>query len=82
MPIILEVNKNNSIVFPNDLVNSINIKPEDRFILEVESANTFVLKKIVKPDPLFDLLENPAHSDPEKIKKLDLSKLEEELWTN
>lgn len=36
--------------------------------------------KIRLRDPLIDLIENPAHIDPEIIKEISLEALEEDLW--
>ena len=37
--------------------------------------------KKIESEPLSnDLLKNPAHINPKKIKKIDLEQIEEELW--
>lgn len=85
MPIV-KIDKKWRIVLPKGLRKSINLKPNQHLRLRGEK-NSIVMtsmkqpEKIGKNDPLWnDIFENPAHADPKKIKKLDLEKLEEEMW--
>jgi len=71
--------------FPRTLVDSLNIRPRDRFNVVIKD-NEIVLEKVkkekkVEKDSLVEMLESPAHVDIVRIKELNLNALEEELWT-
>lgn len=86
--VIVKIDKKWRIVLPKSLRKNIKLKPNQHFRLSVEK-NSFVIKPIklgknnVSKDPfLNDIINNPAHVDSKKIKRLPLKKLEDELWSS
>ncbi len=71
--------------FSKELIDIFKIKPKDRFQIKIENKNKIVLEKVNKikkgKDPLIDILDSPAHVNIDKIKQINLSAIEEELWT-
>jgi hypothetical protein len=73
---IVEVDKEYKIPL-KQVSDSLNIKPTDLFMLRIETKEKIILEKVKKKDSLIEIIENPAHIDRER---LDLKKLEEEMW--
>lgn len=63
----------------NKFKDRLKIKPLDSLRIQIARRKLIIEKAEVR-DPLIEVLENPAHVDKEKL-KLDLKKLEEEMWT-
>ena len=85
MPVVI-IDKKWRIVLPKQVRKSVRLKQSQRLRLKVEK-DSIVLKKLSEgkgrneKDPLWDdLFNNPLHVDPKKLKKIDLKKIEEEMW--
>lgn len=50
---------------------------DDKYKIVLEKVNKIKKGK----DPLIDILDSPAHVNIDKIKQINLSAIEEELWT-
>lgn len=84
MPIV-EIDERGRMLIPKQIRRIAGIRSREKFFLRLESKNRLVLEKIdeessVERDPLMELMDNPLHVSPEKIKKIDLERVEEELW--
>lgn len=83
---IVKVDKKWRIVLPRRLRQKISLRKNQHLNLRFEKD--FIILKTLKRqesrserDPVLDdILKNPAHADPKKIKKIDLEKIEEEMW--
>ena len=85
MPIV-KIDKKWRIVLPKQLRKTVKLKQNQHLKLSLEK-DSFVLRPMktneskVSSDPfLNDIIKNPAHVDPKKIKKIDLEKIEDEMW--
>ena len=81
MPIV-EVDKRGRIVIPKELRKEISLKPKEAFLIKISDKDTLILKKIEKKGrkPSSPIFGKPLHVSPKKLKKIDLEKIEEEMW--
>ena len=84
MPIV-EMDERGRMLIPKEIRRIAEIKSREKFFLRLENKKKLILEKIeekssTRKDPLIELIDNPLHVSPEKIKKIDLEKVEEELW--
>lgn len=84
MPIV-EIDKRGRMVIPKEIRRIADIKSKEKFFLRLENKEKLILEKVEKgsrskKDPLIELINNPIHVSPERIKKIDLEEVEEELW--
>ena len=59
--------------------DALNIQPNDAFFIEWENTHTITLKKTTDSDPFIEAVKKPAHISTHK--KVDLDRLENELWS-
>lgn len=85
---IVEVDNRGRILIPKEIRRAGSIKPNQQFIIKIVNNNDLLLDKIEKSekknfrrDPFMESIENPAHVSPNKLKKIDLEKLEDEMWS-
>ncbi len=82
---IVKMDERGRILLPYEVRKSIRIHSDERLNLILED-DAIILKKIKnskksgKKDSLTTFLENPSHVDPKKLKKIDLEKIENEMW--
>ncbi|MFA4820232.1 MAG: AbrB/MazE/SpoVT family DNA-binding domain-containing protein [Candidatus Aenigmatarchaeota archaeon] len=83
---IVKIDKKWRIVLPKSLRKNVKLRQNQHLRLHVEK-DTFVFRPLKTSDSrnskdpfLNDIINNPLHVNPKKIKKLDLEKLEEEMW--
>ncbi|MBI2579256.1 MAG: AbrB/MazE/SpoVT family DNA-binding domain-containing protein [Candidatus Aenigmarchaeota archaeon] len=81
----MKIDKKWRIVLPKQVRKNIRLKQSQRFRLQVDK-DSIVLKKlkddkaVKEVDPFLNDIRNPIHVDPKKLKKIDLKKIEEEMW--
>ena len=85
---IVEIDERGRILIPREIRRGGSIKPHQQFVIKLVNDNDLFLDKIEKPekrgierDPFIESIKNPAHASPSKLKKIDLEKLEDELWS-
>lgn len=82
----VKIDERGRILIPQNVRNAVKLHSEDQFSLTLED-DKIVLKRIKtlktakKKDSLKELLDNPIHADPKKIKEADLDKIEDEMWS-
>jgi hypothetical protein len=59
--------------------DALKIQPNDAFFIERENSHTITLKKTTDSDPFIEAVKKPAHIRIHK--KVDLDRLEDELWS-
>lgn len=59
--------------------DALKIQPNDAFFIEWENPHTITLKKTTDNDPFIEAVKKPAHLRTHK--KVDLDRLEDELWS-
>lgn len=80
------LDKKGRVVIPKQLRKAAQIDLFKPLILRIENSDHIILereehfKKHMEIDPFMQDIHNPAHVSPEKIKKIDLEKLEDEMW--
>ncbi len=83
----VKIDERGRILIPQNIRNAVKIHSEEQFNLILED-DKIILKRIKnlkiskKKDSLKDLLDNPIHVDPKKIKENDLDKIEDEMWSS
>lgn len=84
MPVV-KIDKKWRIVLPKNIRKNIRLRQSQRLKLRVEK-DSIVLKKlkddkaVKEEDSFLKDIRNPIHVDPKKLKKIDLKKIEEEMW--
>lgn len=85
MPIV-EMDERGRIIIPKELRKIISAEHRQPFLLKLSDSDTVILKKIErrsrKGKSLISLIKKPLHVLPEKLKKIDLEKIEEEMWSS
>ena len=86
---IVEMDERGRILIPKEVRESASIRPRQRFMIRLFNNKALILEKMegfekneMRRDPLIESIRNPAHVSPEKIKKIDLEKIEEEMWSS
>jgi hypothetical protein len=59
--------------------DAFDIQPNDTFSIQRVNPHTFTLKKIGDADPFIESVKKPAHLRTKR--KINLDRLEEELWS-
>jgi hypothetical protein len=59
--------------------DALKIQPNDTFFIQRENTHTITLKKTTDSDPFIDAMKKPAHLHNKK--RIDLDRLEDELWS-
>ncbi|MBD3155166.1 MAG: hypothetical protein GF368_00740 [Candidatus Aenigmarchaeota archaeon] len=85
---IVEIDERGRILIPKEIRKGGSIKPRQQFIIKIVNDNDLFLDKIENPekattknDPFIQSIKNPAHVSPNKLKKINLEKLEDEMWS-
>jgi len=85
---IVEMDERGRILIPKEIRVGGSIKPNQQFIIKLVNDNDLLLDKIEKPekkrlerDSFIESIKNPANVPPSKLKKIDLEKIEDELWS-
>ena len=85
MPIV-EMDERGRVIIPKELRKVISAEHRQAFLLKLSDSDTVILKKIEKKTrsgkSLVSLIRKPLHVLPEKLKKIDLEKIEEEMWSS
>lgn len=82
---VVKIDKKWRIVLPKQVRNRARLRRSQHLKLTVQK-NSIVLKTLrvhenEKEDAFInDITKNAAHVDPKKLKKIDLKKIEEEMW--
>ncbi len=83
---VVKIDGKGRITIPRQVRKAAHLRPNQSLNLRL-AEDSIVLKRMhaekskFEEDPLFKDLRNPAHADPKRLKRLDLEKLEEELWS-
>lgn len=82
---IVKIDDRGRILVPQTVREAIGIKSEENLNMILED-DIIILKKLKsskrsgKKDSLKVFLDNPSHVDPKKLKRIDLEKIENEMW--
>ncbi len=82
-----QLDKKGRVLIPKQFRKAAKISPFKPLILRLENSDHIILereehfrKHTKETDPFMHDIHNPMHIDPKKIKKIDLEKLEDEMW--
>jgi hypothetical protein len=75
---VVQVDKKFNISLKN-VKDALKIQPNDTFFIQRENTHTITLKKTTDSDPFIEAMKKPAHIRTHK--KIDLVRLEDELWS-
>lgn len=75
---VVQVDKKFNISLKN-VKDTLKIQPNDTFFIQRENTHTITLKKTTKRDPFIEAVKKPAHI--RNKKRIDLDRLEDELWS-
>lgn len=77
------VDQKGRVMLPKRMRKALNTSSGDRLLVETSTKDriTFrILKPRIKNDRLLQMLSKPFHVSKAKIKQIDLSRIEDEMW--
>jgi len=75
---VVQVDKKFNISLKNTK-DTLKIQPNDTFFIQRENTHIITLKKTTDSDPFIEAVKKPAHI--RNKKRIDLDRLEDELWS-